>query len=201
MGEGFDDAGLLEYVTSVNIACGAHAGTTESIAKVVEMAAERNAGIGAHVSFVDRENFGRTALDTPPLELRDQVLWQASALDGLCKGAGTRVRYIKPHGALYHAVMSGGEQGEAVLEAAQLLEMPLLLMPRSPWASFGEGFAERAYDGDSLRSRDQPGALIHDPDEAAAQAVALAAQANLHSICVHGDSPGAVEIAAVVRRR
>ena len=201
VGEGFDDAGLLEYVTSVNIACGAHAGTTESIAKVVEMAAERNAGIGAHVSFVDRENFGRTALDTPPLELRDQVLWQASALDGLCKGVGTRVRYIKPHGALYHAVMSGGEQGEAVLEAAQLLEMPLLLMPRSPWASFGEGFAERAYDGDSLRSRDKPGALIHDPAEAAAQAVALAAQPTLHSICVHGDSPGAVEIAAMVRRR
>ena len=73
-------------------------------------------------------------------------------------------------------------------------------MPRSPWASFGEGFAERAYDGDSLRSRDKPGALIHDPDEAAAQAVALAAQRTLHSICVHGDSPNAVEIAQVVRR-
>ena len=97
--------------------------------------------------------------------------------------------------------MLGGEQGEAVLEAAQLLEMPLLLMPRSPWASFGEGFAERAYDGDSLRSRDKPGALIHDPAEAATQAVALAAQPTLHSICVHGDSPGAVEIAAMVRRR
>ena len=199
-GEGFDDAGLLEYVTSVNVSCGGHVGSSETIARTVALAAERSASIGAHVSFVDRENFGRTALDTPPLELRDQVLWQAGALDALCRGAGTHVRYIKPHGALYHTVMSGGEQGEAVREASELLGLPLLLMPRSPWASFGEGFAERAYDGDSLRSRDKPGALIHDPAEAAAQAVALAAQPTLHSICVHGDSPNAVEIAQVVRR-
>ena len=128
------------------------------------------------------------------------MLWQASALDGLCRGAGTRVRYIKPHGALYHAVMAGGAQGLAVFEAAQLLELPLLLMPRSPWATFGEGFAERRYDGDQLRPRDKEGALIHDAGEAAQQAVDLAAHANLHSICVHGDSPNAVSIAKAVRR-
>lgn len=199
-GEGFDDAGLLQYVTSVNIACGGHVGTPESIAKTVALAAERGAGIGAHVSFPDREDFGRRALDTSPLELRDQVLWQASALAGLCLRAGARVSYIKPHGALYHAVMAGGEQGQAVRDAAQLLELPLLLMPRSPWATFGEGFAERAYDGDALRSREKEGALIHDPAEAAQQAIDLAnGNADLHSICVHGDSPDAVTIARAVR--
>lgn len=127
------------------------------------------------------------------------MLWQASALNGLARGSGTRVRYIKPHGALYHTCMAGGEQGEAVFEAAQMLGMPLLLMPHSPWASYGEGFAERAYDGELLRPRDKEGAVIHDPHEAAAQAVALAAKSNLHSICVHGDSPGAVEVAKAVR--
>lgn len=198
-GEGFDDAGLLEYVTSVNIACGAHGGTTESIAEVVRLAAACNAGIGAHVSFVDREGFGRRALDTPPQELFDQVLWQASALDGLCRGAGTKVRYIKPHGALYHTVMAGGEQGQAVLKAAEALKLPLLLMPWSPWAGYGEGFAERRYDGEKLRSREKEGAVIHEPHEAAEQAVSLATQAKIHSICVHGDSPNAVVVARAVR--
>lgn len=198
-GEGYDDAGLLKYVTSVNIACGAHAGTTESIAEVVRLAAAAGAGIGAHVSYVDREGFGRRAMDTAPQELYDQVLWQTGALDGLCRGAGTQVRYIKPHGALYHSVMAGGEQGQAVFEAAQRLGLPLLLMPRSPWANYGEGFAERAYDGDRLRARGKPGAVIHDPQEAAQQAVMLAGRPSIHSICVHGDSPNAVAVAKAVR--
>eukprot|EP00854_Cymbomonas_tetramitiformis_P002318 gene2318-3042_t len=198
-GEGFDDAGLLQYVTSVNIACGGHVGTPESIARTVALAVKAGAGIGAHPSFVDQEGFGRTALDTPPNELRDQVVWQVSALDGLCRDYGARVQYIKPHGALYHAVLAGGEQGQAILEAARMLQLPLLLMPQSPWATYGEGFSERAYDGDSLRPRGQPGAVIHDPDEAAAQAVALAARPNVHSICVHGDSPNAVTVARAVR--
>eukprot|EP00928_Gymnodinium_smaydae_P018775 TRINITY_DN17159_c0_g1_i1.p1 TRINITY_DN17159_c0_g1~~TRINITY_DN17159_c0_g1_i1.p1 ORF type:complete len:269 (-),score=74.77 TRINITY_DN17159_c0_g1_i1:260-1066(-) len=199
-GEGFDDEGLLKYVTSVNIACGAHAGTTESIAKTVALAAERRAGIGAHVSYVDREHFGRRALQVAPRELRDQVLWQTGALDALCRGAGARVEYIKPHGALYHTVMAGGEQAQAVVEAARLLQLPLLLMPTSPHAGYGEGFAERAYDGDRLRPRDKEGAVIHDPELAAEQAVKLAADGRVHSICVHGDSPNAVNVARAVRK-
>jgi UPF0271 protein len=200
-GEGFDDEALLEFVTSVNVACGLHAGDPSAIARTVRLAAERGAGIGAHVSYDDREHFGRRRLDTPPDELRDIVLWQAGALDALCRGYGRRASYIKPHGALYHAVMEGGAQARAVQEAAQLLGMPLLLMPRSPLASFGEGFAERAYDGDALRPRSEPGALIHCPDEAAEQAASLAGRPNLHSICVHGDSPNAVVIARAVRER
>ena len=84
-------------------------------------------------------------------------------------------------------------------DAARALGLPLLLMPQSAWATFGEGFAERAYDGDALRPRDRPGAVIHDPREAAAQAVALAARPELHTVCVHGDSPNAVAVAAAVR--
>eukprot|EP00656_Telonema_subtile_P030657 TRINITY_DN33639_c0_g1_i1.p1 TRINITY_DN33639_c0_g1~~TRINITY_DN33639_c0_g1_i1.p1 ORF type:complete len:730 (+),score=149.61 TRINITY_DN33639_c0_g1_i1:50-2239(+) len=198
-GEGFDDAGLLEYVTSVNVCCNEHAGTSQGIANVVRMASELQAGVGAHVSFEDRENFGRVALHTPAEELKNQVLGQVGFLQGLCLGANTRVRYIKPHGALYHATMAGGEQGKAVFEAAQLVGLPLLLMPSSPWATYGEGFSERAYDGDQLRPRDKEGAVIHDPVEAAAQGVALAQQSNIHSICVHGDSPNAVVVAKAVR--
>jgi UPF0271 protein len=96
--------------------------------------------------------------------------------------------------------MAGGEQADAIYEAAQILQLPLLLMPLSPYATFGEGFAERAYDGDLLRSREKEGAVIHDKDKAAQQAVALAKRSNLHSLCVHGDSPNAVAIAKTVRK-
>ena len=202
-GEGFDDAGLMKYVTSANIACGGHTGTSASMARAVALAVDAGVTVGAHPSFMDRDGFGRTPLDTAPLELRDQVLWQVGALQGICcahdrSGSGG-VRYIKPHGALYHAVMQGGAQGEAVFEAARMLDLPLLLMPSSKWAAYGEGFAERAYDGDTLRPRDREGAVIHDPVLAAEQGVSLAQRADLHTICVHGDSPNAVNVAREVR--
>ena len=117
-------------------------------------------------------------------------------------GGSVEVSYMKPHGALYHAVMAGGAQAEAVADAARVLGLPLLLMPSSPLATFGEGFAERAYDAPHvLRPRDQSDALIHDAGDAGRQAVALADghPDELHSICVHGDSPGAVAIARAVR--
>ena len=197
-GEGFDDAGLLEHCTSVNVACGGHAGTPATIAATVDLAVAAGAAIGAHVSYEDRANFGREAMDVDPNALRDQVLVQASTLIGLCRARGARVTYVKPHGALYHAVCAGGPQAEAVAAACRALGLPLLLLPASPLASFGEGFAERAYDGDALRPRDRPGAVIHDAAAAAAQAVALAARPDLHTICVHGDSPNAVAVAAAV---
>ena len=197
-GEGFDDAGLLEHCTSVNVACGGHAGTPATIAATVDLAVAAGAAIGAHVAYEDTANFGREATDVDPNALRDQVLVQASTLIGLCRARGARVTYVKPHGALYHAVCAGGPQAEAVAAACRALGLPLLLLPASPLASFGEGFAERAYDGDALRPRDRPGAVIHDAAAAAAQAVALAARPDLHTICVHGDSPNAVAVAAAV---
>lgn len=198
VGEGFDDDGLMHYITSANIACGGHAGSPAETAPVVRIAAARDITIGAHVSFEDRDGFGRRKLDTSPADLYAQVLWQTSALDGLCLAEGTRVKYIKPHGALYHVVLSGGPQSDAVVKAARKLGLPLLMMPGSQWSSITEGFAERAYDGDRLRDRSLPGALIHDPREAAAQAVWLARK-GIQSVCVHGDSPGAVTIAKAVR--
>lgn len=155
----------------------------------------------AHPSFEDRDNFGRTPCPSvAPDVLRDQILWQVGALDALCRGYNRRVQYIKPHGALYHAVMEGGAQAHAVYEASQILKLPLLLMPRSKFATYGEGFAERRYDGDSLRPRTEEGAVIHDAGEAAEQSVLLAQNhVDLHTICVHGDSPNAVEVARSVR--
>jgi UPF0271 protein len=197
-GEGFDDAALLKVVSSANVACGGHAGDPELLAPVVAWAAERGVAVGAQVSYVDREGFGRRALDIDPVLLRAQVLWQAGALDALCRGAGTRVRYVKPHGALYHRVLTGDEQAEAVVEAVRTLDLPLLLMPGSRYDAVSEGFADRAYDGARLRPRDQPGAVHADPALAAAQAVSLA-RAGIRSICVHGDAPGAVAVATEVR--
>ena len=200
VGEGFDDAGLLEYVTSVNVACGGHVGDRGTVAATVDLAASAGAAVGAHVAYEDRERFGRAAMPgVDPAALRDAVLFQAGALDAVCRARGTRVTYVKPHGALYHAVMAGGPHADAVFEAADTLDLPLLLMPASPYAAFGEGFAERAYDGDALRPRGKAGAVIHDPDLAAKQAVDLAARPDLHTICVHGDSPNAVAVARAVR--
>lgn len=200
VGEGFDDKSIIPMLSSANLACGGHVGSPEALLPVVQMAVRAGVAIGAHVSFVDKENFGRKKLlDVPPEILKAQVLWQAGSLAALCRGAGTAVRYIKPHGALYHVVMSGGAQAAAVVEAARILGYPLLLMPGSPYTDYSEGFAERAYDGDKLRDRSLPGALIEDPEKAAEQAVTLANQ-GIQSICVHGDSEHAVEILTRVRK-
>eukprot|EP00457_Paulinella_chromatophora_P001078 gb/GEZN01001080.1/.p1 GENE.gb/GEZN01001080.1/~~gb/GEZN01001080.1/.p1 ORF type:complete len:963 (-),score=155.82 gb/GEZN01001080.1/:79-2967(-) len=202
VGEGFDDASLLQVVTSANVACGGHAGDPGLTATVVALAARSKVTVGAHVSYEDRADFGRTALDTPPDLLKQQVLWQAGALMALCRAAGTKVRYMKPHGALYHSVLKGGPQAKAVIEAARLLELPLLLMPHSHAATFGEGFAERAYDDEhTLRPRSKPGAVLHNPQEAAQQALFLAdKRLDIHSICIHGDSPNATLVALAVRQ-
>ena len=218
-GEGYDDASLLKFVTSVNIACGGHTGSPETMARTVALACAAGATIGAHPSYVDKENWGRKKVEVNPETLRAQVIAQVGALIGICRLLGAEVSYVKPHGALYHTVVAGTaggtggagsstsvdentrKQAQAVVDAAAILGLPLLLMPKSRLASFGEGFAERAYDGDSLRARDKPGAVIHDPKQAAAQAVELASQPNIHSICVHSDSPGAVAVARAVRRK
>jgi UPF0271 protein len=197
-GEGFDDDGLLRVVTSANVACGAHAGTPATLARVVATAAQRGVAVGAQVSYDDREGFGRRVTEVEGETLRAQVLWQVGGLDGLCRSVGAQVRYVKPHGALYHRVLSRGPQGDAVAAAATSLGLPLLLMPGSAYPAVAEGFADRAYDGDRLRPRTELGAVLDDPDEAARQAVALARHGT-RSVCVHGDSPGAVETLRAVR--
>jgi len=201
-----DDAGLLEVVTSANVACGYHAGTPAVMRKVCAEAVRRAVSIGAQVSYADREHFGRVDLDVAPDLLRAQIEDQVGLLRDIAESEGTQVRYLKPHGALYHRVARDPEQAAAVLAGSG--DLPVLGLPgavllelavgtgRRVWR---EGFPDRVYTEDGgLVPRDQPGALITDSAEIAARAVALAS--SVDSVCVHGDTPGAVAHAHAVRR-
>jgi UPF0271 protein len=200
-----DDAALLRIVTSANVACGYHAGSEAIMRAVCEQAVELGVSVGAQVSYDDRENFGRVARDVPRGLLRDQVADQVATLSSIASTAGTQVRYVKPHGALYHRVIDDEEQAAAVLDGSGAL--PVLGMPgaflRGAEAAgrvvFLEGFPDRGYGADGrLLPRERPGALVGDPAAIAAQALELAP--SVRSLCLHGDSPGAVDHARVVRR-
>lgn len=200
-----DDVGLLRVVTSANVACGFHAGTPEIMRVVCAYAAERGVVVGAQVSYRDRENFGRVARHVPTDVLRDQVAEQVGVLSAIAEAEGISVRYLKPHGALYHRVTDDEEQASAVLAGSG--DLPVLGFPGSRLlalaATFGratyeEGFPDRGYDAGRLVGRGQPGALLEDTDAIAAQAVRLAR--DVASLCVHGDSPDAVARAHAVRR-
>lgn len=201
-----DDAALLAVVTSANVACGYHAGTPETMRFVCEEAARLGVAVGAQVSYLDREHFGRRALDIEESLLKEHVFDQVGQLCEVADAAGTVVSYVKPHGALYNRVVTDEEQARAVLEGSGSL--PVLGLPggallrqaevagRAVWR---EGFPDRGYTPDGhLVPRDQPGALVHDPAEVAANAVRLAE--SVDSVCVHGDSPDAVATAHAVRR-
>lgn len=201
-----DDAGLLSVVSSANVACGYHAGNRETMQWVCEEAARRGVAVGAQVSYLDREHFGRRPLDIDPSLLREHVFEQVGLLIEIADTAGTEVSYVKPHGALYNRVVEDEEQAAAVLAGSGGL--PVLGLPGGALLRLAvdagreirlEGFPDRGYTDDGrLIPRDQPGALIRDPDEIAARAVALAD--SVDSLCVHGDSPDAVATARVVRR-
>lgn len=183
VGEGFDDEPLLESITSANVACGFHAGGEDVARPLCEAAAARRIAVGAHVSYRDRDGFGRvelgTAADVIAAETREQI-------ELLREWSGGRVTYIKPHGALYHRMQRDPEVA-AVLAAFGL---PVLGLDVS------EGFADRGYRGGRLIPRGEPGALL-DADAAVAQAVQIAG--GFRSICLHGDSPGAATLAVRVR--
>ncbi len=200
-----DDAGLLAVVTSANVACGYHAGNRRIMREVCAEAARRGVSVGAQVSYDDRENFGRVARDVPYELLREQVVDQVGTLHEIASAEGIEVRYLKPHGALYHRVMDDEEQAAAVLAGSghlPVLGMPGALVLRlaadAGRATYLEGFPDRGYGEDGrLLPRDQPGAVLSDADEIAGRAVDLAA--DVDSVCVHGDSPGAVASAGAVR--
>ncbi|MDT7727229.1 MAG: 5-oxoprolinase (ATP-hydrolyzing) subunit [Actinomycetota bacterium] len=225
LGEGFgawkmgDDDALLEIVTSANIACGFHAGDPSVMRRVTERAVERGVAIGAHVAYRDLAGFGRRAIDIAPDELSDEVLYQIGALDAFAQAAGGRVRYVKPHGALYNTAAVDEEQAWAVLDGLRRYNPSLAILcpPDSEMSrqaenfgirAFAEAFADRAYTAQgSLVSRKLPGAVLHDPDTVAARAVEIAKTGRViaagggelsiraRSLCVHGDTPGAVELA------
>lgn len=205
-----DDAALLAVVTSANVACGYHAGSVAIMTAVCAEAARRGVSVGAQVSYDDRPNFGRVALEVSFELLRAQVEDQVGTLARVALAEGTTVRYVKPHGALYHRVLDDAEQAAAVLAGSS--DLPVLGLPggllleHARGAGRGtlhEGFPDRGYAGDGrLLPRGEPGAVLADPDRIAARAVELATQEQprLHSLCVHGDTPGAVDHARAVRR-
>jgi len=204
-----DDAGLLEVVTSANVACGFHAGTPDIMRAVCASAASRGVVVGAQVSYRDRENFGRVPRDVPFEVLRDQVAEQVRLLSAIAVAEGTRVRYVKPHGALYHRVTDDEEQAAALLAGSTLggSLLPVLGFPGSRLlalaaaaghATYDEGFPDRGYGGGRLVDRAEPGALLEDEGEIAAQALRLAS--DVASLCVHGDSTAAVARAHACRR-
>jgi UPF0271 protein len=198
-----DDLALLALVTSANVACGYHAGTRVTMRAVCAEAARLGVAIGAQVSYADRTHFGRVARDVPFGELADQVADQVGTLASIAVQEGACVAYLKPHGALYHRVRDDAEQAAAVLTGSghlPVLGQPGALLAQAAAAgraTYAEGFADRAYRGDRLVPRDEPGAVLTSREEIAAQAVGLAVRVD--SVCVHGDSPGAVAAARAVR--
>ncbi len=199
-----DDAALLAVVTSANVACGYHAGSATIMTQVCEAAAAGAVSVGAQVSYADRPNFGRVPVDVAYEILREQVAHQVGVLSEIARAAGTDVRYLKPHGALYHRVLDDEEQAAAVLAGSGSL--PVLGMPgqlldqafASGRVIMLEGFPDREYDGAGrLVPRGRPGAVLDDSREIARRSVELAA--SVASVCVHGDSPGAVESARACR--
>jgi 5-oxoprolinase (ATP-hydrolysing) subunit A len=199
-----DDAALLAVVTSANVACGYHAGSPSIMRAVCEGAVARGVSVGAQVSYADRPNFGRVPVDVAYEILREQVAHQVGVLTEIAAAAGTDVRYLKPHGALYHRVLDDEEQAAAVLAGSGTL--PVLGMAGElldqAYASGRvvvlEGFPDRGYDdGGRLLPRDRPGAVLDDSAAIAARAVELAPV--VASLCVHGDTPGAVAHATACR--
>jgi len=229
LGEGFgvwpltQDEALLDIVTSANVACGFHAGDPSVLRRVTALAAEREVKVGAQVAYRDLAGFGRRFIDVHPEELVNDVLYQIAALDGFARVAGTRVSYVKPHGALYNAIVKHAEQAAAVVTAVKLYDpsLPVLGLPGSEWlrqaeaaglTPLREAFADRAYTPEgTLVSRRLAGAVVHDPDEVVRRSVQMATEGTVtavdgtivkvdpQSLCVHGDTPGAVDIARRVR--
>ncbi|WP_380164385.1 LamB/YcsF family protein [Jannaschia sp. R86511] len=229
VGEGFgrwrltDDEALLEVVTSANVACGFHAGDPGTMRRLCVAARERGVSIGAHVGYRDLAGFGRRFLDVAPDELRDDVVYQVAALVGTAASVGARVRYVKPHGALYNAVVHHEGQARAVVEAVAALDpaLPLLGLPGSVVLELAaaaglttvtEAFTDRAYTAQAtLVPRTVEGAVVADEATVVARGVAMATgrpvtdvdgsplRVDARSLCLHGDTPGAVTTARAVR--
>lgn len=223
LGEGFghwslgDDDALLSVVTSANVACGFHAGDAGIMRQVCAGAVQHGVTIGAQVGYRDLPGFGRRRIDYDLHQLRDELIYQVGALQALARAEGATVRYLKPHGALYHQA----DQAEAIVEATEAVNLALFCAPESVLATAAgdagvhvifEGFADRAYRADgTLLPRGKPGAVIGDTEEVVARALLMAVDQrvialdgtvvphNVDSICVHGDTPGAVTLARNVR--
>lgn len=229
LGEGFgrwslgDDDALLTVVTSANVACGFHAGDPATLLRVCARAVDHGVAVGAQVGYRDLAGFGRRFLDVSHADLLADVVYQIGALQGIARAVGAVVRYVKPHGALYHATTTHPEQAAAVVDAVRRTDPGLaligwpgsLLLDAAAAASLRcipEAFVDRGYTSDGrLVPRGQPGAVLTDPAEVVARAVALARgesvaavdgtllEVRAESLCLHGDTEGAVALARAVR--
>lgn len=231
LGEGFgvwqlgDDDAMLGIVSSANVACGFHAGDPAGLLRVCRSAAQRGVRIGAQVSYQDLAGFGRRFIDVAPEDLLADVVFQIGALQAIAQAAGSAVGYVKPHGALYNSIVSHRDQAAAVAEAVATVDasLPVLGMAGSAFfeeadrrglRTVTEAFADRAYQPDGrLVPRREPGAVLDDPVLIARRVVNMVTTGQVtatdgtvlpvaaESICVHGDSPGAVQIAAAVHEQ
>lgn len=203
-----DDAALLRVVSSANLACGYHAGSPAIMRAVCAQAATLGVSLGAQVSYDDRAHFGRRPMEVAYEVLREQIADQIGTLAQIAASEGITVRYVKPHGALYHRVLDDDLQARAVLDGSG--DLPVLgMVPgilvdlaaqagRTVWA---EAFPDRGYTEEGrLVPRGAPGALVEGAEAVARRAVVLAAQGQIDSLCLHGDSPDAVATAEAVRR-
>lgn len=218
-----DDVGLLPHLTSANVACGFHAGDPRTLAATCRTAVAHGVTIGAQVGYHDLSGFGRRFIDVDPEELRVEIIYQVGALDALARTSGGGVRYVKPHGALYNAVVHHEPQARAVVDALVSLggHLPVVGLPGSALlrlaadaglSTVAEAFVDRAYAADgTLVPRGTPGAVLTDIDDIVARAVRMVTHGvvrtrdgneigtDAQSLCVHGDTPGAVELARRVR--
>jgi UPF0271 protein len=216
-----DDPAMIALVSSANVATGFHAGDPHDIAATVRAAAERGVTVGAHIGYRDPGNFGRTILDIDPAQLADETLYQIGALDALARAHGTKVSYVKPHGALYNTIVHDKSQARAVVDGVRAFgDLPLMLLPGSVAIDLAEGkglrvireaFADRNYtSAGTLVPRSEADAVITDPDAVAARVLQVATtgavtavdgtvlRVDAESVCIHGDSPGAVELSRMI---
>lgn len=210
LGEGAGgDAEIMPLVSSANVCCGIHAGGPQFVRDAIALARLHGTAVGAHPSFDDREHFGRREFAEPPTHLAALLAFQVGAVLGVARLAGVPVTYVKPHGALYNQACRDERFARPVAAVALVNGLAVVGLPESILAKVcaelgvrfvPEGFADRRYRADgSLVPRSEPDALLHDPIEALDQIDRLVRERGVRSVCVHGDSPGAVAFAKAIR--
>ncbi len=231
MGESFgawkmgNDAELMDYVSSVNIACGFHAGDSTTMRQTVEMAIEKDVAIGGHPSFPDLQGFGRRTMSLSPIEVFDIVLYQVSAIKGICESLGGKLHHIKPHGALYNQAAKDKKLAKTIAEAVGAIDENLILYGLSGSYLISEAekiglktasevFADRTYQKDaSLTPRTETNALIQDTEKTVSQVLQMIIQQTVtatdgervalkaETICIHGDGENSVEFAKAINKK
>jgi UPF0271 protein len=209
LGEGCPyDHELMPLITSANIACGFHAGDPGTAAAAIRAAVQHGAQIGAHPGFPDREHFGRRELERTEQQIFEDCVYQIGALAGLARAAGSQVRYLKPHGALYNMACREASLARPIVAAAALFALPVMALPDSQLQAacagrcrfVAEGFADRRYQPDgALVPRSRPDAFVENPDEAVRQVEWLLQHRGVQTVCVHGDNPRALAFVRALR--